>query len=128
MVHLMSIPSVTELTLLKALWKEQPLSAREVHERAADELAWSFSSTRKTLERMLEKQMLAQSTRHGVQVYLPLLDKVTTLAAFARDFGKRVMEMDAPLPVNMFTGSRLVDSDELAKLEQMLQDWPKEEE
>ena len=124
----MSIPSVTELTLLKALWKEQPLSAREVHERAADELAWSFSSTRKTLERMLEKQMLAQSTRHGVQVYLPLLDKVTTLAAFAHDFGKRVMEMDAPLPVNMFTGSRLVDSDELAKLEQMLQDWPKEEE
>jgi BlaI family penicillinase repressor len=128
MEHRMSIPSVTELTLLKALWKEQPLSAREIHERAADELAWSFSSTRKTLERMLEKQMLAQSTRHGVQVYLPLLDKVTTLAAFARDFGKRVMEMDAPLPVNMFTGSRLVDSDELAKLEQMLQDWPKEEE
>ena len=124
----MSIPSVTELTLLKALWKEQPLSAREIHERAADELAWSFSSTRKTLERMLEKQMLAQSTRHGVQVYLPLLDKVTTLAAFAHDFGKRVMEIDAPLPVNMFTGSRLVDSDELAKLEQMLQDWPKEEE
>jgi BlaI family penicillinase repressor len=120
----MSIPSVTELTLLKALWKEQPLSAREIHDRAADELDWSFSSTRKTLERMLDKQMLAQSTRHGVQVYLPQLDKVTTLAAFARDFGKRVMEIDAPLPVNMFTGSKLVDSKELAELEQLLQDWP----
>lgn len=121
------IPSVTELTLLKALWKEQPLSAREIHERAAGELDWSFSSTRKTLERMLEKQMLALSTRHGVQVYLPALEKVATLAAFAHDFGKRVMEIDAPLPVNMFTGSRLVDSDELAKLEQLLQDWPQEE-
>ena len=122
----MPIPSVTELTLLKALWKEQPLSAREIHERAAGELDWSFSSTRKTLERMLEKQMLELSTRHGVQVYLSALEKVATLAAFAHDFGKRVMEIDAPLPVNMFTGSRLVDSDELAELEQLLQDWPQE--
>ncbi len=122
----MSIPSVTELTLLKTLWKEQPLSAREIHERACADLDWSFSSTRKTLERMLDKHMLAQSTRHGVQVYLPLLDKVATLAAFARDFGQRVMEIDAPLPVNMFTGSKLVDSKELAELEQLLQDWPEE--
>lgn len=122
----MSIPSITELTLLKTLWKEQPLSAREIHDRAADELDWSFSSTRKTLERMLDKQMLAQSTRHGVQVYVSQLDKVTTLAAFARDFGKRVMEIDAPLPVNMFTGSKLVDSTELAELEQLLQDWPQD--
>ena len=46
----MSIPSVTELTLLKCLWREQPLSARELHDQAAPELHWSYSSTRKTLE------------------------------------------------------------------------------
>jgi len=118
------IPSVSELSLLKALWKDQPLSAREIHERVLDELGWSFSSTRKTLERMLDKQMVSQQARHGVQVYRPALDKVATLAAFANDFGRRVMEMDAPLPVNMFTGSKLVDQAELAELEQLLQDWP----
>ncbi|MET0322917.1 MAG: BlaI/MecI/CopY family transcriptional regulator [Duganella sp.] len=118
------IPSVTELTLLKALWKQQPLSAREVHDAAVDELAWSFSSTRKTLDRMLEKQMIAIHAVHGVNVYSARLDKVGTLAAFAHDFGRRVMEMDAPLPVAMFTGSKLVDQQELAELEQMLHDWP----
>ncbi|MRV76189.1 BlaI/MecI/CopY family transcriptional regulator [Duganella sp. FT92W] len=117
-------PSVTELSLLKCLWKQQPLSAREIHERVEEELGWSYSSTRKTLERMLEKGMVAQQTLHGVQVYTAALDKVGTLAAFAHDFGKRVMEMDAPLPVNMFTGSKLVDQRELAELEQLLQDWP----
>lgn len=121
-----SIPSVNELCLLKALWKEHPISARELHERVAAELDWSFSSTRKTLERMLEKQMVSQLMRHGVQVYVAQLDKVATLAAFAHDFGKRVMEMDVPLPVNMFTGSKLVDSAELAELEQLLQDWPEQ--
>jgi BlaI family penicillinase repressor len=123
----MSVPSMSELSLLKSLWKEQPLSAREIHERVAAELGWSFSSTRKTLERMLEKAMVGQHSRHGVLVYEARLEKVGTLAAFAHDFGRRVMEMDGPLPVNMFTGSKLVDRQELEQLEQMLQDWPDED-
>lgn len=121
------IPSVTELTLLKALWKQQPLSAREIHDAAVDELGWSFSSTRKTLDRMLEKRMVALHTVHGINVYRAQLEKVGTLATFAHDFGRRVMEMDAPLPVAMFTGSKLVDQQELAQLEQMLHDWPDDE-
>ncbi|MDN2712575.1 BlaI/MecI/CopY family transcriptional regulator [Janthinobacterium sp. SUN118] len=120
----MATPSVTELSLLKALWKEQPLSARELHARVEEELGWSFSSTRKTLERMLEKAMLVQRSVHGVLVYEANVDKVATLAAFAHDFGRRVMEIDSPLPVSMFTGSKLVDQQELAALEQMLHDWP----
>ncbi len=71
--------------------------------------------------------MIAQHVRHGVQVYEALLDKVETLAAYAHDFGTRIMELDTPLPVNMFAGSKLVDASELAQLEQMLSDWPDEE-
>ncbi|NRR33582.1 BlaI/MecI/CopY family transcriptional regulator [Oxalobacteraceae bacterium] len=118
------IPSVSELSLLKALWKQAPLSAREIHAQVSDELGWSFSSTRKTLDRMLEKQLVSQHSAHGVHVYTALADKVATLAAFAHDFGRRVMELDTPLPVTMFTGSKLVDPTELAELEQLLQDWP----
>jgi len=120
----MATPSVTELTLLKALWKGQPLSARALHASVEAELGWSFSSTRKTVERMLEKGMLVQRSEQGVLVYETQADKVATLAAFAHDFGRRVMELDSPLPVTMFTGSKLVDQQELAQLEQLLQDWP----
>jgi BlaI family transcriptional regulator, penicillinase repressor len=123
----MHIPSTPELCVLKALWRQAPLSAREIHEAVEEELAWSFSSTRKTVERMMEKQMVAQHVRHGVQVYEALLDKVETLAAYAHDFGTRIMELDTPLPVNMFAGSKLVDASELAQLEQMLSDWPDED-
>ena len=123
----MAVPSMSELTLLKALWRQQPLSAREIHEEVVAEMGWSYSSTRKTLERMLEKRMVSQQVRHGVQVYEAALEKVDTLAAFAHDFGKRIMEIDTPLPVNMFTGSKLVDEAELAQLEQLLLDWPDQE-
>lgn len=122
----MAIPSITELTVLKALWRQQPLSAREIHQQVEPELGWSYSSTRKTLERMLDKGSVRQSSIHGMQVYAATLEKVDTLAAFAHDFGKRVMEIDSPLPVNMFTGSKLVDDAELAQLEQLLQDWPED--
>jgi predicted transcriptional regulator len=124
----MAVPSISELSLLKALWRQQPLSAREIHDAVVDEMGWSFSSTRKTLERMLEKGMVSQQVRHGVQVYEAVAEKVDTLAAFAHDFGRRIMEIDTPLPVTMFTGSKLVDETELAQLEQLLQDWPDEEE
>jgi len=124
----MAIPSITELSLLKALWKQHPLSAREIHERVKEELAWSFSSTRKTLERMLEKGMISQHSAHGMNVYAPVVEKVETLAAFAHDFSHRVMEMNAPLPVNMFTGSKLVNQHELKELEQLLSEWPEDKE
>ena len=122
----MAIPSISELTVLKSLWRQQPLSAREIHQQVEGELGWSYSSTRKTLERMLDKGSVRQHTVHGVLVYEAALEKVDTLAAFAHDFGKRVMEMDTPLPVNMFTGSKLVDEDELAQLKQLLHDWPED--
>ncbi|MBA5605139.1 BlaI/MecI/CopY family transcriptional regulator [Duganella sp. FT3S] len=121
------IPSASELCLLKALWKRQPLSARELHLQVAQELAWSFSSTRKTLERMLDKHLVSQHDAGGIHVYSASVDKVATLAAFAHDFGRRVMELDSPMPVTMFTGSKLVDQRELAELEQLLQDWPTDE-
>jgi BlaI family penicillinase repressor len=123
---IMSIPSVTELTLLKCLWKRQPVSARELHDRALPELGWSYSSTRKTLDRMLEKGMVSVQAVHGMNVYTAVLEKVPTLAAFTRDFGHRVMEVRGPLPVAMFTGSSLVSNAELAELEQLLQDWPED--
>ena len=75
------IPSVTELTLLKVLWKQQPLSAREIHDAAAGELGWSFSSTRKTLDRMLDKQMVALQVVHGVNVYSARLEKRFAVAS-----------------------------------------------
>jgi predicted transcriptional regulator len=121
------IPSPTELSLLKALWKGAPLSSRALHDQVVDELGWTYSSTRKTLERMLDKGMVVQDSTNGIQVYRPLLEKVGTLAAFARDFSHRVMEMEAPLAAAMFSGSKLVDAKELEQLDQLLHDWPEDQ-
>lgn len=113
-------PSPTELSLLKALWRKEPQSARELHDQVVEELNWSYSSTRKTLDRMLEKQLVSASDVHGVKVFRAQVSKVSTLAHFVKDFSRRVLEVDGPLPVSMFVDSKLLDKSEIQDLERLL--------
>lgn len=118
----MQQPTAPELEILKLLWSKEPLTARELHDELAEVLGWSYSSTRKTLERMGEKGFVACNTLGNKNSYMARLDKVQTLAEFAQDFAQRVFELNGPLPVAMFSGSNLVNADEIADLEKLLAD------
>ena len=113
-------PSPTELVILKALWQQSPMSAKEVHVVVLDKLNWSYSSTRKTLDRMHEKKYLRVENAHGINVFFPVVDKVEILANFVADLTQRILEVDSPLPISMFTDSKLLDDNELDKLEKYI--------
>lgn len=113
-------PSANELTILKALWRRSPLSAKEVHAAVENQLSWSFSSTRKTLERMLNKGLLNSEEVHGVKVYLSAVNKVRTLALYVKELAFQVFEVEKDLPVSMFADSKLLDKGELKELEELL--------
>ena len=115
-MSLIQRPSNAELELLKCLWQHKALSARELHDCAGQRLSWSFSSTRKTLERMLEKGLAKERDQHGIKVYRPAVSKVAVLADLVGDFGRRVLEIDGPLPVQAFADSRLLSEQEFAEL------------
>ncbi len=116
----MQQPTAPELEILKLLWAKQPLTAREIHDELEAVLNWGYSSTRKTLERMGDKGFIACESIGNKNSYTTLADKMPTLAAFAQDFAKRVFELNEPLPVAMFTSSKLVNADEIADLEKLL--------
>ena len=116
----MQRPSNAELELLKCLWREGTLSARELHELVEPVLGWSYSSTRKTLERMGEKGLVSERQRHGLNLYRAAVGKLATLAALSEDFARRVLELDGPLPVQAFADSRLLSGEELDELQALL--------
>lgn len=120
----MQRPSNAELELLKCLWQHKACSARELHECAGPRLGWSYSSTRKTLDRMRDKGLVSERDQHGLHVYRASVGKVAMLAALAEDFGRRVLEIDGPLPVQAFADSRLLSEAELDQLEALLRDAP----
>ncbi len=116
----MQQPTAPELEILKLLWSRQPLTARELHDELALVLGWGYSSTRKTLERMVEKGLVSLTNLGHKNSYSANVDKVSTLAGFAQDFASRIFELKGPLPVAMFAGSQLVDANEMVQLERLL--------
>jgi len=115
-------PTAPELEILKLLWHCEPRTARELHDEIVKQFEWGYSSTRKTLERMGDKNFVRIESQGNKKIYFAKLDKMITLAAFAQDFAKRVFEMDGPLPAAMFADSRLIEAGEIEDLEKLLSD------
>jgi len=115
-----SEPNATELAVLKVLWSAKALSAREVHTQIEDAQGWSYSTTRTVLQRMVDKGLVKKASAHGLAVFSAADSKVDLIGTLVRDFTERVLEVEGPLPVAAFTGSALLNEQELAELEALL--------
>jgi len=128
MTDLTDLPelSATELDVLKILWAAGRLSAREVHGDLGPRKGWAYSTTRTTLERMVEKGLLDKAAFHGLNLYRPLVSKPAGLARMVRDFAERVLELDAAPVVSLFARSEALSEDEVRELERLLELAPGE--
>ncbi|MCJ7754941.1 MAG: BlaI/MecI/CopY family transcriptional regulator [Thermoanaerobaculales bacterium] len=111
--------SRAELDLIRILWSDGQLSARQVHERLTDDYDWAYSTTRTMLDRMVAKGHLTREGFHGVNLFTPVISRPLGLARLVQDFAERVLEMDPSTVVSLFaSGSRLspAELEELARL------------
>ena len=121
-------PSEFELKLLRHLWRRKRLSARELHEASETETQWSHSTTRKTLDRMVEKGLIRVEALHGMNTYVAAQSKLETVAALAQAFARDILDSSAPLPAATFASSRLVSPEEIDELDNILKRLSKEDE
>ena len=112
-------PSDAELDILKCFWRDGDLSAREVQTRIAAELNWTSSTTRTVLERMRAKGLLTRRDVHGMAVYAPVQPKVTVIHGLMRRLSA-MLEIDGPLPAAAFSGSQILNAEDIAELERAL--------
>ena len=112
-------PSDTEMEILKRFWRDGDLSARELQDRVAGQLNWTASTTRTVVERMRAKGLLSRRDVHGIAVYSHVHPKVEVLSGLMRRLSA-VLEMDQSLPAAAFSGSQILDADDIAELEAML--------
>lgn len=114
-------PSEYELKLLRPIWREKRLSAREIHEASKANTGWSYSATRKTIDRMVDKGLLSMTAIHGLHTYAAVQSRVHVMAALITGFSRDVLDLNAPLPAAAFTGSALIAPDEIEELERLLE-------
>lgn len=122
----MANPSDTELILLRVLWANGRLSARELHEVAQEETRWSFSATRKTLERMEAKELIVVEKIHGIKTYRSGCSKIEVMARLIKNFATNVLGSDRPLPAAAFINSTVIAPEEIDELEAMLEQLAEE--
>lgn len=110
----------TELDVLKVLWKQGKLSAREIHERLSPARGWAYSTTRTTLDRMARKGLLKKQDYHGIYLYMPCITKVAGIATLVRNFAEHVLELDPAPVVSLFAHSHALTAEEVAELSRLL--------
>ncbi len=110
----------TELEVMKALWEKHPQSARELHDALAARTGWALSTTRTVLDRMRAKELVSRTDVHGLAVFSPARSKVDVLGTSLAHLFRDVLEVPGNVPVSALTGSTLLNDDELAELDRML--------
>lgn len=118
------LPELTkaELDVMKVLWHEGRLSARELHERLSEDTDWAYSTTRTVMDRMVGKGVLAKQPFHGINLYEPRISKAMGLARLVRDFAARVLEVDPASVVPLFAQGDALTAAELDEMSRLLED------
>lgn len=109
-----------EYAVMEVLWREAPLTAAEVAERAPKDRAWSIRTVKTMLARLLAKGVLAHEEDGRRYLYRPAVARSDYVAQESgrlldRMFGGRV----TPLVAHLAERDRLSDSD-IAEIEALL--------
>lgn len=71
-------PSEAELDILKELWRYEPMTVREVHEKLRKKKKVGYTTTLKQMQRMLEKGFLKRENGEKGHCYISLLKEDET--------------------------------------------------
>lgn len=110
----------SEFEVLKVLWDQGRLSAREVHDRLESAQGWAYSTTRTVLDRMVKKGLVERAGFHGVFLYQAAIGRPLGLARMVRDFAERVLELDSAAVLPLFARSEALTAEEVAELSRLL--------
>lgn len=120
MANTLKSPELTksEFAVLQVLWKQQPLSVREVHDRM--DSAWAYTTTKTVMDRMAAKGLLARETVHGVIVYRAQVGRVEGMVQWVRFMAERVLEVEYDEVLSLFSKKKTYSAEELSELRQLL--------
>ena len=119
-----SLPTLTrtELDIMKILWREGRLGAREVHDRIGIPHDWAYSTTRTIIERMVKKELAKKRSFHGLNVYEAAISRARGLAGMVRDFAEGVLGTEVAPVVSLFADANTLTPDEIAELYAVLEE------
>jgi predicted transcriptional regulator len=87
-----------------------------VHDLVVESQGWAYSTTRTTLERMVQKGLLRRGSFHGLHLYEPVVSRAAGFARRVREFASQVLEASPASVVSLFAESGALTDDEIDEL------------
>ena len=112
-----------ELVLMRLLWKESPLNAREITKRLQSETQWHRKTVNTLLSRLEKKSALrVQKKDDGINYFSPQVDEANYKRAATSSFVDRLFDGNIAPLIASFARSRSLDSKQLAELQGLLKE------
>ena len=113
-------PTELELEILKILWRDGPLSGRDVRDRLAETRDLAYTSVMTVMGIMEEKAYLKRKKSGKTFIYSPRVTEATTKKRMLADVVDRVYEGATMSVVVNLLESADIDADELKQLRELI--------
>jgi BlaI family transcriptional regulator, penicillinase repressor len=109
-----------EWTIIKAVWDTEPCTAPRIHQEVHRQTAWSYSTVRTIMDRMVIKGLLKADREHHPTVFAPMVTREQAqrgelLYALKHAFNGALTPM-----VQCLLDSGKFSAEELAELESLI--------
>lgn len=111
----------TEWTIIKAIWESEPCTAPDIQQRLKKETAWTYSTVRTLMDRMVTKGLLKAKKERNVTLYSSTVTRAQAqrgelLYALKNAFNGALTPM-----VQCLMETRDLNAEELAQLDALIQ-------
>ena len=114
-------PSELEMQILAVLWEQGPSTARQVLEQMPDGKTRAYTSVLSVMQMMEKKGLLTHNQVGNVNLYKPRQKRETILKPFMGKLVDHVFGGSKLRLVESLLGSGEVDAEELAQLQQLIE-------
>lgn len=111
----------TEWTIIKAIWENEPCTAPAIQQELEKKTAWTYSTVRTVMDRMVVKGLLAAKKERNVTLYSSTVTRAQAqrgelLYALKNAFNGALTPM-----VQCLIETKDLNAEELAQLESLIQ-------
>lgn len=121
------IPTAAELDILNVLWKQQPQTVKEVHERLSTEKEVGYTTTLKIMQNMHNKGLVTRQPNGKSHLYFAAYKQEETRGRLLDRFLESTFSGSASSLVMQLVGNKKTSKKELAEIKKIIAQMEKED-
>jgi BlaI family transcriptional regulator, penicillinase repressor len=115
------LPTDSELEILQILWENQPCTVRFVNDKINEKREVGYTSTLKTMQLMLDKNMLTREIKERIHFYLAAMNEANTQTGLLNEFVENTFRGSASsLVMRMLGNAENTSPEELQKIKSII--------